>query len=208
MGVGVPGGASLNAEEFGGDGDVGAAKRPKSSDFGYGWAAREWPCLVMGVGLTKEASAVSLLESIADLPIAPFASGEVVIAEGSRPTKLYFLKSGRVEIVKGETRVAMIKTPGSVLGEMSLLLDTDATANVIALDTAEFYVADEPLEFLKAHPEVHVQVSKSLAYRLNAATQYLVDVKEQLKDCSDHVGMVDGVLDAILHRDLKKKVSA
>ena len=145
------------------------------------------------------------MEPVSDLPVAKFAPGEVLIEEGSRPGKLFFLKSGRIEVTKGGVRVAMIKTPGSVLGEMSVLLDTNATANVIAIDEVEVHAADQPEAFLKAHPDVHFRVSKNLAHRLDAATQYLVDVKEQLGDCSDHVGMVDGVLDAILHRDLKKR---
>lgn len=131
-----------------------------------------------------------------------------MIAEGAPPGKLYFLKSGRVEVVRNGTRVALIKTPGSVLGEISVFLEVAATATVAALEQAVFHVADDPIEFLTAHPDVGIHVSKTLAYRLDAATRYLVDVKEQLAGCSDHVGMVDGVLDAIVHRDLKKKVSA
>ena len=109
--------------------------------------------------------------------------------------------------MREEIRVSLIKTPGSVLGELSLLLDIDATATVKALEDATLFVSENPLEYLKSHPELHLHVSKALAYRLNAATRYLVDVKEQLKGCSDHVGMVDGVLDAIIHKDLKKKIA-
>ena len=147
------------------------------------------------------------LDWIAQLPEVNYGPGEKVIVEGSRPDKLYFLVSGRVEVVRDGTRVALIKTPGSVLGEISLFLESGATADVVALDDTVMRVADDPLAFLKAHPEVNIQVSRTLAYRLDAATRYLVDVKEQLQDCSDHVGMVDGVLDAIIHRDLKKKVA-
>lgn len=147
------------------------------------------------------------LESISDLPVAAFSGGEEIIQQGSRPEKLYFLKSGKVEVVREDIRVSLIKTPGSVLGELSLLLDIDATATVRALEDATLFVSDHPLNYLKAHPEVHLHVSKALAYRLNAASRYLVDVKEQLKDCSDHVGMVDGVIDAIINKDLKKKIA-
>ena len=70
-----------------------------------------------------------------------------------------------------------------------------------------FNVAEDPEAYLADHPEVNLHVSKILAIRLEAAAQYLVDVKEQLQGVSDHVGMVDGVLDAILHRDLKKKMA-
>jgi CRP-like cAMP-binding protein len=149
-----------------------------------------------------------MLDQLSQSPIATYAAGQTIIDEGSRPGKLFFLKEGRVEVIRNGTRVALIKTKGSVIGEMSLLLDIPATASVIAQGEAALHVIDDPLEFLKDHPDVNLQVSRMLAYRLDSATRYLVDVKEQLAECSDHVGMVDGVLDAILHRDLKSKVGS
>ncbi len=149
---------------------------------------------------------MSVEESISTLPIISAVKGTEIISEGAKLDRIYFLKSGRLEVVREELRVNLIKTPGSVLGEISILLDQPSTATVLALDEVELYECLDPMSFLKEHPEVTLHMSSLLAYRLAAATQYLVDVKEQLKDCSDHVGMVDGVLDSILHRDFKKKL--
>ncbi|MEM9479711.1 MAG: cyclic nucleotide-binding domain-containing protein [Verrucomicrobiota bacterium] len=146
------------------------------------------------------------LDWLSELPIREYSSGEEIIRQDTCIQELFFLRSGQVEVMKGDTRVTLIKTLGSVLGEISLMLNIKTTATVRAMSDASCFVASEPFEFLKAHPEVHVQVSRALAFRLNAATTYLVDVKDQLKDCSDHVGMVDGVIDALVHRDLKKKI--
>jgi CRP-like cAMP-binding protein len=147
------------------------------------------------------------LEGVSSLPTQVFSPGDVVIHEGKPQETLLFLKSGRVEVVRDGTRIALVKTPGSVLGEISLLLGSEATADVIAVEESEFFVAGEPIAFLMAHPGVNFHVAKTLAHRLDAASRYLVDVKEQLADCSDHVGIVDGVLDAIVHRDLKRKLT-
>lgn len=149
---------------------------------------------------------VSVIESISTLPEVSFAAGDTVITEGEELRKIYFLKSGRVEVLRDGMRISLIKTPGSVLGEISVLLESKATADVVATEDCVFHVAEDPRQFLRDHPEVNFHVSHLLASRLTAATQYLVDVREQLRDCSDHVGMVDGVLDTILHRDLKKRV--
>lgn len=151
---------------------------------------------------------MSIEESIAKLPVVPVSPGEKIIDEKEHLDRIYFLKSGRLEIRRDGMRLNLIKTPGSVLGEISLLLSVPTTASVVALDEVEVYRCNEPAEFLKNHPEVTLHVAHLLASRLAAATQYLVDVKDQLQDCSDHVSMVDGVLDSILHRDLKKKIQA
>ncbi len=149
---------------------------------------------------------MTVIESISTLPEVSLSAGDAIITEGEEPQKIYFLKSGRVEVLRDGMRISLIKTPGSVVGELSVFLQSKATADVVAVEDAVFHVAEDPWQFLRDHPDVNLHVSHLLASRLTAATQYLVDVREQLRDCSDHVGMVDGVLDTILHRDLKKRV--
>ena len=149
---------------------------------------------------------MSVEDSISTLPVISRSAGSDIITEGTKLDRIYFLKSGRLEVVRDGIRVNLIKTPGSALGEISILLDQPSTATVVALDEVELYECMDPLTFLREHSEVTLHVCSLLASRLTAATQYLVDVKDQLKDCSDHVGMVDGVLDSILHRDLKRRL--
>jgi hypothetical protein len=62
-----------------------------------------------------------------------------------------------------------------------------------------FYLVENPREFLKATPPVCLLVCELLARRLDALNKYLVDVKHQF-DGHDHIGMVDEVLEALLHR--------
>jgi len=147
------------------------------------------------------------IDSISSLPEVSFSKGEEVISVNTRPETIFFLKSGKVEVVREGIRLALVKTPGSAFGEVSLLLNSATTATVVALDDCTFWVAEDPVTFLSEHPRVNFHVSRILAIRLDAATQYLVDVREQLQEASDHVGMLDGVLDAIQHRDLKKKMA-
>jgi len=121
---------------------------------------------------------MAIPDGISQLPVASYSTGDRIIAAGGPPDKLRFLKSGRVEVVRDGNRIALTKTPGGVLGELSLQLDTEATADVVALEDTEVHVADAPLDFLQSHPEICLQVAKILAYRLNAASPYLVDVKD------------------------------
>lgn len=77
-------------------------------------------------------------DSISQLPEVSFAAGERVISEGAEPGKLFFLKSGKAEVSKNGMRIALLKTPGCVVGEISLLLGSPATASVVALEDSIF----------------------------------------------------------------------
>jgi len=92
---------------------------------------------------------------------------------------------------------ARIDTPGAVFGEMSVVLDRVATATVRAGSDVEVYAIAEPLDFLRDQPGAALAVLRLTAARLDGLTQYLVDVKSQYADRDDHLGMVDGILDAL-----------
>jgi CRP-like cAMP-binding protein len=133
------------------------------------------------------------------LPERSFEAGEVVIAEGTPTGKLFILAAGSVEVAKDAVVINTLSDPGSVFGEISVLLDTVHTATVRTTSPARFFVVDDPLEFLRSTPDVALGVARLLAHRLHAMTTYLVDLKQQFEQYTDHFGMVDQVLDALTH---------
>jgi CRP-like cAMP-binding protein len=133
------------------------------------------------------------------LPIRSFAAGEVVIAEGSPAGVLYVLATGSVEVTKGDVQITTVSEPGAFFGEMSVLLDTAHTATVRALEPSTFHVADDPLAFLHANPEIAFEVARVLARRLHFVNSYLVDLKRQFEGSGDHLSMVDEVLETLVH---------
>ena len=133
------------------------------------------------------------------LPESRFGSGEVIIAEGTPAGKLFILAEGTVEVVKDTYVINTLSDPGAVFGEISVLLDTVHTATVRATSPTRFFVVDDPLEFMRSTPEVALGVARLLAHRLHAMTTYLVDLKHQFEQHTDHFGMVDEVLDALSH---------
>lgn len=137
-------------------------------------------------------------EFLDSLPKQEFAAKEVVIAQGSRRTPLYFLERGGVRVEKDGVEIAKVTDPGAVFGEMSLLLDEPATASVVAAKQTTLCRVDDPRNYLKEHPDVMFYVSGLLAMRLDRLNRYLVDVKDQFADRSDHLGMMDEVLDALM----------
>lgn len=140
-----------------------------------------------------------ILNKCSDLPEASFADGEIVMEEGKKGGGLYILAEGSVEILKQDFQINTVDSTGSLFGEVSVLLDLPHMATVKTLEPSRFYVAHNPGEFLKSHPEVHLHLSRLLAKRLNSVTSYLVDLKQQFEDREDHLGMVDDVLESLLH---------
>ena len=59
-------------------------------------------------------------------------AGTLILHEGGKTGHLFVLLEGRLEVVKGDSVVAVLIEPGAVLGEMSVLLDQPHTATVRA----------------------------------------------------------------------------
>lgn len=127
-------------------------------------------------------------------------AGTVLLQEGIKSGKLYVLVEGRVEVRRGETLVAAIDEPGSVFGEMSALLDVPHTASVRAVTPVTAFAFDDADAYLKSDPTVSLTVARILAQRLNTVTTYLVDIKRQYANQSNHLGMVSDVLASLVYQ--------
>ena len=140
-----------------------------------------------------------LLELSADQPGVTLADGQVLIAEGAPPAELYVLVSGELVIEHDGVTFARVDSPGAVFGEMSAVLDRPATATVRAMGPVELRRVADPMAFLAERPAAALAVLRTTASRLDGLTQYLVDVKRQFADAGGHLGMVDAILDQLVH---------
>jgi CRP-like cAMP-binding protein len=140
-----------------------------------------------------------LLALSSDLPLVTLADGEVLIEEGAPPGRLLVLVAGNVVVEHDGVAFARIDSPGAVFGEMSAVLDRPATATVRAVGEVQVRVADDPVAFLTDHPGAALTVLRTTASRLDGMTRYLVDVKRQLADAGGHLGLLDQILDTLLH---------
>jgi CRP/FNR family cyclic AMP-dependent transcriptional regulator len=127
------------------------------------------------------------------------SSGDLVVQEGGRTGHLYVLIEGRLEVVKGDTVVAIITEPGAVLGEMSVLLDKPHTATVRAASDSAIYEIDDAASFLRAQPAVTLLIAQMLAQRLNVANTYLADIKRQYAGHGNHLEMVGDILQSMIN---------
>lgn len=119
-------------------------------------------------------------ERLDALPLVTFEAGEAVFLAGSRTDRLLFLKKGSVVVLKDGAEIARVAQPRAVFGELAVLLNQPHTADVRALETSQFHVADP--EVLAKDPFVLIYVSAVLARRLDAANRSLVELKMQLQD--------------------------
>jgi CRP-like cAMP-binding protein len=149
--------------------------------------------------MAAEAGMASIADHCGALPIVDFAAGEDVLAEGGKTGRFYVLIDGTVEILKGGTQINVVSDVGAVFGEMSVLLDMPHIATVRAMGAARAHVVEDGAAFLEQYPEVAAALARLLAQRLHGVTTYLVDLKQQFEDQSNHLGMVDEILEALVH---------
>lgn len=144
------------------------------------------------------------LSVLLSAPQVSHPAGQVVITEGQPMNGVYFLEIGELEVLKNGVLIAEIYDPGAVLGEMSWLLGATPTATVKTLTASTFRHVANPAEFFRHHPDVTIHMAGLLARRLDSMNRYLVEIKNQFKDRADHLGMIDEVLDSLLHKHPRK----
>jgi CRP/FNR family transcriptional regulator, cyclic AMP receptor protein len=121
----------------------------------------------------------------ANLAVVTYQPGETVIADGSKTGRLLILKRGTVTIEKDGTEIAKVTEPGAVFGELSVLLDQPHAADVRALESSQFHVANAAT-LLEQNPMAVLYLATVLAHRLDGANHALVQLKSQLKTGEPH----------------------
>jgi len=117
-------------------------------------------------------------KSIAALPLKIYQAGETVLAAGYTTGQLLILRKGLVAVAKEDVEIARVTEAGAVFGEISALLDQPHAADVRALTTSQFHVADAAA--LLQDPAVLLYVAAILARRLDGANQALVELMIQV----------------------------
>ena len=128
--------------------------------------------LIAGIGVFQK--------SLAALPLATYQPGETLLTAGSKTGILLILKKGAVAVIKGGIEMAKVTEPGTVFGELSALLDQPHTADVRALETSQFHVANAHALFVR-NPVALLYVAAVLARRLDAANRTLIELKSQIQ---------------------------
>lgn len=130
----------------------------------------------------------SLLALAASHPTRTYAAGEILIGQGLEGGDLFILEVGQLSVERDGVRIATISTPGSVIGEMSVVLGTVSSATVQAEKASTMRVIRDARQALRTDPELTFRLAWLMANRLDATSAYLVQLTK------DHAGKPEGGL--------------
>lgn len=148
----------------------------------------------------QQTSMQAVLAFTEDLAKHRYDTGDILITEGPASGVLFILVEGAVEVLRGDVRVSLVDEPGAVFGEISALLGSPHSATVRAIEPSVVHRIEDAESFLQLRPGIVFHVARILARRLIDATTYLADIKHQFADRTDHLGMVDEVLEALVNQ--------
>ena len=129
---------------------------------------------------------ISILRKL-NLTGVEIKEGEIILQEGLSGSKVYVLLRGAVKITSGSHLIAKEENEGSILGELSALLGTNYVATVTTTKDSRFYVIENFIEFLKEYPDVAVNVSQTLAYRLVYMNEHFVEVRNKISGINEEL---------------------
>lgn len=124
--------------------------------------------------------------------------GDTLLQEGVRSGTLYVLVGGALEVRRGGVPVVVIAEPGAVVGELGLLLDSPASADVIAVGATTVREIADVEEFFDSYPGFARYLATMLARRLWQISTYLSDLKAQFAGRDDIFGLMPAVLQELL----------
>ena len=142
-----------------------------------------------------------VLEGLEGQPRKLVPAGEMVLEQGAGSRDLVFLVEGTLEVIRDGHVVERESCPGSVYGVISVLLGDPQIAGIRTASECRLVLIGEPLDFLRAHPDLTLHLCWSLAGRLASATRYLVDARRQFSGQAGHLSMLDRILTTLVHRN-------
>lgn len=83
---------------------------------------------------------------------ANFKKDEIILREGEKNSKLFILREGIAEILLAGEVVAILQTPGDVMGEMSVVSQNEVSSTIRASADLKCFVLDSE-DFAHVHPK-------------------------------------------------------
>ncbi|NSW82084.1 MAG: cyclic nucleotide-binding domain-containing protein [Syntrophothermus sp.] len=140
-----------------------------------------------------------------------FARGQTILAQNAPPNNLYFLCSGRAEVVlhddNGQKVVLAQINSGEHFGEMSLLTGDPTSASIVAADTCKVLViAPEGFRYLLDRvPRFRENILNTLSLRLKKANYGVLEAHAKEMALADMLSDRQGKYGKIVGRNREVK---
>lgn len=123
--------------------------------------------------------------------------GKPIFKDGESSFDVIVLDEGEVEVLVGDERVAVVKGPGAVLGEVGALLRKPRSATVRALTPCSFTVYRNFESLLAKNPAILLQVARTLAERLSGTNERIDRVFTLLHKAKVDEDIIDAVAETM-----------
>jgi CRP/FNR family cyclic AMP-dependent transcriptional regulator len=121
----------------------------------------------------------SLVHLAARVPTRILHPGDVLIAEGDKGGDLHVLIEGTLVVERDGVVLSTLSQPGTLIGEMSVLLGKPITADVKATAVSRVRSIPNAAEELKKDAELALRVAATVATRLDTTSALLVDLSRE-----------------------------
>lgn len=140
----------------------------------------------------------SILALTQNQPQRNLEAGETLVREGEESGDLYILETGRLIVERQGVKIAEIKEPGALVGEMSVLLAKESSATVRAERATTVRVIDNPIPFLERTPIVALHVATLACARLDATSALLVELRKENAGKAAEQSLLNRVFSALV----------
>ena len=129
----------------------------------------------------------NLLTLTMSYPVLSLRAGERLIEAGEARGEMFVLIHGHLKVERDGVEIARLIEPGTLVGEMSVLLGTDHTADVTALGDVEVRHIEDGWRWLESSPIAALHIATIACQRLDATSAMLVAMRrEGRKDGREH----------------------
>jgi serine/threonine protein kinase len=128
--------------------------------------------ILSGVKILQDLDTEIIRDIAAHTQLANFNKGEMVIQAGEMGRRIYFIFEGKVEVqipdIQGDIKSRIMLKKGEVVGEISLLINSNYSADIEALTrTTAFYLdRDHFKELIEKHPDFAEVMSQLMTSRM------------------------------------------
>ena len=128
--------------------------------------------ILSGVKILQDLDIETIRDIAEHIQFAKFNKGDMVIKAGEMGERIYFIFEGKVEVqipdFRGDIKSRILIKKGEVVGEISLLINSNYSADIEALTkTTAFYLDQEHFkELIEKHPDFAEVMSHLMTSRM------------------------------------------